>query len=158
MKPIRAWKAWAGFGCAASLATIFNRPARHACINGYTLRLARVVSLQAFGLPLAGNAAPRQKLSGGYVPAAVGRLAPAGSLPGSQRLNLAIGLPLRNEQELDALLQQIYAPASTNYHRYLTPEEMSDRAELIFIGKVVSSRAEWRTVRTNRVNSTLSRA
>jgi hypothetical protein len=60
MKLIRAWKAWAGLGCVASLAKVFNRPAHHACINAYTLRLAGVVSLLAFGLPLAGSAAPRQ--------------------------------------------------------------------------------------------------
>ena len=36
-----------------------------------------------------------------------------------------------------------------------TFEEMTDRAELIFVGKVVSSRAEWRTVGTNRVIFTL---
>jgi hypothetical protein len=35
-----------------------------------------------------------------------------------------------------------------------TFEEMTDRAELIFVCKVVSSRAEWRTVGTNRVLST----
>ena len=81
----------------------------------------------ALGLPLAGSAAPRQKLSGGHVPAVVARLSPAGSLPGSQRLNLAIGLPLRNEQELDALLQQLHDPASPNYHRYFTPEEFTAR-------------------------------
>lgn len=34
-----------------------------------------------------------------------------------------------------------------------TFEEMTDRAELVFVGKVVSSRAEWRTVGTNRVIS-----
>ena len=62
---------------------IFDLPARRACINGYTLRLAGVVSLLAFGLPLAGSAAPRQQLRGGHVPAAVARLAPAGSLWGS---------------------------------------------------------------------------
>ena len=113
--------------CEDSKATIFDLPARRPCINGYTLRLAGVVSLLAFGLPLSGSAAPRQQLSGGHVPAAVARLAPAGSLPGTQRLNLAIGLPLRNEQELDALLQQLYDPASPNYHRYLTPEEFTAR-------------------------------
>src|ERR1039458_10173638 len=127
MKSFRVWKVWDGFGCVVSLATIFDRPAHHACINGYTLRLAGVVSLLAFGLPLAGSAAPRQQLSGGHVPAAVARLAPAGSLPGTQRLNLAIGLPLRNRPELDALLQQLYDPASPNYHRYLTPEEFTAR-------------------------------
>ena len=36
-----------------------------------------------------------------------------------------------------------------------TFEEMTDRAELIFVGKVVSSRAEWRNVGTNRVIFTL---
>jgi uncharacterized repeat protein (TIGR01451 family) len=99
---------------------------RH-CHPGRVVRLAGVVSLLALGLPLAGGAAPRQRLSGGHVPAAVARLAPAGSLPGSQRLNLAIGLPLRNEQELDALLGQLYDPASPNYHRYLTPGEFTAR-------------------------------
>jgi hypothetical protein len=50
-----------------------------------------------------------------------------GTLPGSQRLNLAIGLPLRNERDLDALLQQLYDPASPNYRRYLTPEQFTER-------------------------------
>jgi hypothetical protein len=113
--------------CEDSKATIFDLPAHRACINGYTLRLAGVLSMLALGLPLAGSAAPRQQLSRGHVPAAVVRLAPAGSLPGTQRLNLAIGLPLRNEQDLDALLQQLYDPASPNYHRYLTPEEFTAR-------------------------------
>src|ERR1035441_4430372 len=108
MESIGVWKVWAGFGCVASLVTIFNRSAHRACINGYTLRLAGVVSLLAFGLPLAGSEAPRQQLRGGHVPAALARLAPAGSLPGTQRLNLAIGLPLRHKQELDTLLQQLY--------------------------------------------------
>jgi hypothetical protein len=36
-----------------------------------------------------------------------------------------------------------------------TFEQMTDRAELIFVGKVISSRAEWRTVGTNRVIFTL---
>jgi hypothetical protein len=57
MKSFRVWKVWDGLGCVVSLATIFSRPAHHACINGYTLRLAGVVSLLAFGLPLAGSAA-----------------------------------------------------------------------------------------------------
>ena len=52
---------------------------------------------------------------------------PVGRLPGAQRLNLAIGLPLRNQQELDALLQQLYDPASPNYRRYLTPEQFTER-------------------------------
>ena len=36
-----------------------------------------------------------------------------------------------------------------------TFEELTDRAELVFVGKVVSSRSEWRTVGTKRVIFTL---
>jgi hypothetical protein len=36
-----------------------------------------------------------------------------------------------------------------------TFEEMTDRAELIFVGKVVGMRAEWRTIGANRVILTL---
>jgi hypothetical protein len=66
-------------------------------------------------------------ISGGHVPAAVARLAPVGSMPASQRLHLAVGLPLRNEAELDALLRQLYDPASPNYRHYLTPAEFTAR-------------------------------
>ena len=47
--------------------------------------------------------------------------------------------------------------ATTNATTVIPPtfEEMTDRAELIFVGKVVSSRAEWRTVGTDRVIFTL---
>ncbi len=79
------------------------------------------------GVVLAAAAADRQKLIGCHIPAAVARLTPLGELPGAQRLNLAIGLPLRNEAELDNLLRQLYDPASPNYHRYLTPEQFTER-------------------------------
>ena len=89
--------------------------------------LVSFVWLMVFGLAMAAAAAERQQLHGRYVPAAVARLAPVGDLPGSQRLNLAIGLPLRNQPELDSLLQQIYDPASPNYRHYLTTEQFTER-------------------------------
>jgi len=70
--------------------------------------------------------APPQKLFG-HIPVAVRRLTPVGRENGSERLNLAIGLPLRNQQELTNLLRQIYDPASQNYHHYLTPQEFTER-------------------------------
>ena len=73
------------------------------------------------------GAAPGQRLRGEHVPPAVAHLTPAGNLPGSQRLNLAIGLPLRNPEELDRLLQELGDPASPNYRRFLTPAEFTDR-------------------------------
>jgi subtilase family serine protease len=75
-----------------------------------------------------GIAAERQVLHG-HVPAAVVRfnLQPTGQLPATKSLHLAIGLPLRNEAALDKLLQQIYDPASPNFHRYLTPEQFTEQ-------------------------------
>jgi hypothetical protein len=65
----------------------------------------------------------------GHVPAAVSRLhlQPLGKLSATRHLNLAIGLPLRNQQALDSLLQQIYDPASPNYRHYLTPEQFTEQ-------------------------------
>ncbi|HEX7653587.1 MAG TPA: protease pro-enzyme activation domain-containing protein, partial [Verrucomicrobiae bacterium] len=54
-------------------------------------------------------------------------LAPVGSVAQTNELRLALSLPLRNLAELSELLQQIQDPASTNFHRYLTPEEFTSR-------------------------------
>jgi uncharacterized repeat protein (TIGR01451 family) len=54
-------------------------------------------------------------------------LPPVSQLSGSTNLHLAIGLPLRNKEELNNLLQQIYNPASPDYRRYLTPEQFTER-------------------------------
>jgi len=62
-----------------------------------------------------------------HVPAAVKALPPLGRFPGTNHLNLAIGLPLRNQTALSNLLQQIYDPASPNYHHYLTPSQFAER-------------------------------
>ena len=72
------------------------------------------------------HAAERQTLRG-HVPAAVARLAPVGQLPGSQRMNLAIGLPLRNQETLTNLLHDLYDPANPKYHQYLTTEQFTEQ-------------------------------
>jgi len=63
----------------------------------------------------------------GHVPSAVAGLTAKGRLPATNQLSLAIGLPLRNEAELDELLRQLYDPASTNFHKFLTPVEFTAR-------------------------------
>jgi len=63
----------------------------------------------------------------GHVPAAVSRSRATGRLQGATNLNLAIGLPLRNQAALDSLLRQLYDPASPNYHQFLTPDEFTAR-------------------------------
>ena len=63
----------------------------------------------------------------GHVPAAVARLQAVGNFPATNRLHLAIGLPLRNPAALDEFLRQVYDPASPNFRRYLTPEQFTER-------------------------------
>jgi uncharacterized repeat protein (TIGR03803 family) len=44
-----------------------------------------------------------------------------------EKLDLTIGLPLRNSAALTNLLQQIYDPSSPNFHHYLTPEQFTEQ-------------------------------
>ena len=69
------------------------------------------------------------RLLNGHVPAAVTQLhlQPLGQLASTNRLRLAIGLPLRNQAALDAFLQQISDPTSPAYRHYLTPEQFTER-------------------------------
>lgn len=74
-------------------------------------------------------AAQEMKTLHSNVPAVISRLRlnPVGQLPLDTNLNLAISLPLRNENALDNLMEQVYDPRSTNYHRYLTPGQFNAR-------------------------------
>lgn len=70
-------------------------------------------------------AGPGMKALRGQVPAAVSQLQPKGQLSAATNLNLAIGLPLRNQAALSNLLDQLYNPASPDYQHYLTPEQFT---------------------------------
>ncbi len=63
----------------------------------------------------------------GHVPAVAAGLTPAGRLPATNELFLSIGLPLRNEGELNELLRQLYDPASPDFHKFITPSEFAAR-------------------------------
>jgi kumamolisin len=56
-----------------------------------------------------------------------GQAAYLGRLPSTLSLRLNIALPLRNEAELDELLQQLYDPQSPSYHQFLSVEEFTAR-------------------------------
>jgi subtilase family serine protease len=79
-----------------------------------------------FLLTVAARAAERQVI-GSHVPTAVAELnlQPVSRLPATTQLNLAIGLPLRNQEALTNLLQQQYTPSSPQYHHWLTPEQFA---------------------------------
>jgi uncharacterized repeat protein (TIGR01451 family) len=97
-----------------------------------TGRIRKTLSMFGLGLALSGITAFSTQAAGGslkmlhgHVPAGLSGLQALGSLPATTNLNLAIGLPLRNQEALTNLLQQIYDPASPNYHHYLTPDEFT---------------------------------
>jgi uncharacterized repeat protein (TIGR03803 family) len=87
---------------------------------------ASCAALLLFSTP--GSGVERQVLPG-HVPKAVARLGlrPVGRLPATNRLSLAIGLPLRNTNALNQLLQDMYDPASPQFRHYLTPEQFTER-------------------------------
>ena len=64
-----------------------------------------------------------------HVPQAVtnGKAQFIGPLAGTQHLSLAISLPLRNENGLNDLLNQIYDPNSSSYRHYLSVREFTER-------------------------------
>ena len=63
----------------------------------------------------------------GHRPAEVTGLPATGPVSPTRQLTLAIGLPLRNQAQLDDLIQQLYDPASTNYHQFLSCPEFTAR-------------------------------
>jgi subtilase family serine protease len=91
-------------------------------------RLAAVLGAMTLFFTVTANAEQRPTLTT-HVPDAVssGAAPLVGHLPSAQRLSLAISLPLRNQAELDDLLQQIYDPQSSNFHHYLSVQEFTGR-------------------------------
>ena len=71
--------------------------------------------------------AAERRILHGHVPPAVSHLQPLAPVPGSQPMELALTLPLRNTEALDTLLQQLYDPANPTYRRFLTPEQFTQR-------------------------------
>jgi hypothetical protein len=66
-----------------------------------------------------------QQVLKGHVPAITKRLASLGPLEGSTRLDLAIGLPLRNREKLTNLLQELYQPSHPSFRHYLTADQFA---------------------------------
>jgi hypothetical protein len=67
---------------------------------------------------------PAQVLKG-HVPKVTKRLQPAGRLDANYRMEVAIGLPLRNREQLTNLLADIYNPSSPNFRHFLKPDEFA---------------------------------
>src|SRR5579862_9827190 len=74
------------------------------------------------------GAIERQVLRG-HLPQAVAKLnlQSVGPLPATNCLRLAIGLPLRNTNDLARLLRETYDPASPQFRHYLSLEQFTER-------------------------------
>jgi hypothetical protein len=70
------------------------------------------------------QAAPRQALQN-HVPLAVKDSRRVGSLSPTARMDLAIGLPLRNAEEFDRFIEQVSDPQSPNFRHYLTADQFA---------------------------------
>jgi subtilase family serine protease len=94
--------------------------------NVFERCLGAVVVLGMMAAPVSGQASG---LATRHVRQAVasGQAMAVGRLPAQQTLKLNIALPLRNEAELDALLERQYDPASADYRRWLSVEQFTDR-------------------------------
>jgi uncharacterized repeat protein (TIGR01451 family) len=102
-----------------------NRIVRLLECRGAAHRLLALWSAVVF-LPGVAAAQPAQRQTlYGHIPPVVSQLEVVSRLPESQRLKLAIGLPLRSREALTNLLGQFYDPASPRYHQYLTPEQFT---------------------------------
>lgn len=61
----------------------------------------------------------------GHVPKITRRLKPLGRLEPNYRMEVALGLPLRNREQLTNLLAELYNPASPNFRHFLKPDEFA---------------------------------
>ena len=98
-------------------------------LNSRSLLGVRGIAVALFFSAICPGIAAERQVLRGHVPPAVTRfnLQPTGQLPAIKSLQLAIGLPLRNEAALNRLLQQMYDPASPNFRQYLTPEQFTEQ-------------------------------
>ena len=89
-------------------------------------RTAITATSAIFFLAISAHAAGLQILKG-HVPTAVAESKVIGRVPPATTLSLAIGLPLRNQEELDNLLNQLADPTSREYRHYVTSSEFAER-------------------------------
>jgi subtilase family serine protease len=75
-----------------------------------------------------GQAQPALQVLHNHVRPAVasGQAVPVGFLPATERMNLAITLPLRNQPELTSLLDRLYDPTSPDYRQFLTVAQFTE--------------------------------
>jgi len=115
---------------------IYSRlPGRHRIIDAWQSGPASKVITQilvaaalsgapaVLSAPASGNG--QLQILSGHVPKITRKLSAPDRLDGNYHLEVAIGLPLRNREQLTNLLADIYNPASPNFRHFLKPDEFT---------------------------------
>ena len=126
-------------------------------MNRMGLRLKTFLFPLVIPLAFSARAAGKQVLHN-HLPAALARLQPVDRLPSNNHLELAIGLPLRNREGLATLLKTLYDPTSTNYHRYVTPQQFTETfgpAEQDYQAAINFAKANGLTIKSTTPNRML---
>ena len=87
----------------------------------------RPIVLCFLGLVALSATAHAGRTLNGQVPAAARALLPESELAPEQRLNLALGLGLRDPAGAEAFVRDVSDPASPNFRQYLTPAQFTER-------------------------------
>ena len=96
---------------------------------GAVLAAAAVVGVSIFSVVVMAraNAAQNQRVAlSGQVSPLISHAQLLGTADAQQQLQLSVGLQLRNQQDLQTLLSEIYNPHSSMYHQFLTPQQFAD--------------------------------
>ena len=110
------------FACVPGLNSCLQGGAR--CFKNLVIFAATVLVVPVvFAAPVSGPAP--HPVGSRHVPKITQKLSAVGGLDSHYRLDLALGLPLRNGAQLTNLLADLYNPASANFHRFLTPEQFT---------------------------------
>jgi subtilase family serine protease len=114
-------------GCRESVRYViylcFLRAFRNSCSAAI---LAALVFLCAVAASL--QAQTPQVLHNHVRPEVVSGVAPlVGPMPGGQRMNLSIVLPLRNQDDLRSFLKRVYDPSSPDYRHFLSVADFTAR-------------------------------
>ena len=97
----------------------------HRILSRYSTYGLSWVTVLFLMLQIAG-ASDLRKLSG-HVPGMVQQIPSSGRLDPSQTIHLAISLPIRNPDQLQQELADLYDPANPLFHQFLTPQEFTER-------------------------------
>src|SRR5689334_6721388 len=63
----------------------------------------------------------------GHVPRAAREELPLSDVSPQNQIQLAIGLPVRDQAALDKFVKEVSDPTSPNFRQYLTPEQFTER-------------------------------